>query len=96
MLIRIVRLTFREGSVSDFLNTFQESSELIRAANGCRGVRLLRDTDNPNVFFTISHWEGREHLRMYRESELFRNTWARTKVLFASPPIAHSAEDTGL
>lgn len=96
MLTRIVRLTFRPESVADFLSVFEESRALIRAADGCLGVRLMRDVDDPNVFFTLSQWEGAAFLEHYRRSDLFKTTWERTKVLFAAPPLAHSTEDTGL
>lgn len=96
MVRRIVRLTFRSEAVPDFLTVFESSCAAIRASDGCRGVRLLRDTASPNVFFTVSDWDSEEHLNRYRDSELFRTTWARTKVLFAEPPLAHSTTDTGL
>ena len=96
MITRIVRLTFHPHHVPSFLEIFAQSSALIRASEGCKGVRLMRDTEQLHVFFTISLWESPAHLEQYRQSELFRSTWARTKVLFAAPPMAHSTEDTGL
>jgi len=96
MITRIVRLTFHPQHVATFLNVFTESRALIRGFDGCHGVRLMRDSDDPNVFFTLSHWESVAHLNRYRHSELFVATWARTKVLFAAPPLAHSLEDTEL
>lgn len=96
MVTRIVRLTFKEEKVGEFLETFSQSRSLIRGFDGCHGVRLVRDAASPNVFFTLSEWESEGHLECYRHSELFRSTWARTKVLFAEPPLAHSTMDTGL
>jgi len=96
MITRLVRLTFIPDKVGEFRAVFEESKHLIRSSQGCHGVRLMRDTEQPHVFFTISEWESAEHLDRYRHSELFRSTWARTKVLFAAPPLAHSTEDTGL
>jgi quinol monooxygenase YgiN len=95
MIVRIVRLTFRPEHVEDFLHIFEESKRLIRGSDGCHGVRLMRDVQQHNVFFTVSEWQSEAHLERYRESELFRSTWARTKVLFAAPPVAHSTVDTG-
>ena len=37
-----------------------------------------------------SFLENEEALNAYRHSELFRSTWAKTKVLFAEKPIAFS------
>ncbi len=42
------------------------------------------------MFFTFSVWTSAEHLDAYRNSELFRTTWARTKALFAEKPQAWS------
>jgi quinol monooxygenase YgiN len=95
-LTRVVRLTFMPDRVNEFLEIFRDSVALIRSSEGCRGVRLMRDADSPNVFFTISLWESAGHLERYRDSELFRDTWAHTKVLFAAPPLAHSTFDTEL
>ena len=95
MIVRIVRLTFRPEHVEDFLHIFEESKRLIRGSDGCHGVRLMRDLQQQNVFFTISEWQSEDYLERYRKSELFRSTWARTKVLFAEPPLAHSISDTG-
>jgi quinol monooxygenase YgiN len=95
MLTRIVRLTFAPERVGDFLEIFSSSQDKIRGFDGCHGVRLLRDTIAGNIFFTISEWESEAHLEHYRQSELFRATWARTKVLFSAPPLAHSTIDTG-
>jgi quinol monooxygenase YgiN len=95
MLTRIVRLTFSPDRVGDFLEIFKNSEALIRGFDGCSDVRLMRDMDADNIFFTISQWESAAHLDRYRHSELFRSTWARTKVLFSAPPLAHSIIDTG-
>lgn len=95
MLTRIVRLTFQPDRVDDFVAIFEGSEVLIRGFDGCLGVRLMRDTEAGNVFFTISQWESAGHLERYRGSEIFRSTWARTKELFCAPPLAHSTMDTG-
>lgn len=96
MIVRIVRLTFHPEQVDEFLRIFNTSRNLIRLSDGCIKVRLVRDRTSPNVFFTLSEWQSAEHLERYRESELFRTTWARTKPLFSAPPLAYSTEDTGL
>lgn len=96
MITRVVRLSFHPQHVEDFAAVFTESRALIRGFEGCKGVRLLRDVGSPTVFFTISKWASEAHLNRYRHSELFRSTWARTKVLFAEPPLAHSLTDTDL
>ncbi|MGI9159467.1 MAG: putative quinol monooxygenase [Saprospiraceae bacterium] len=93
MIKRIVKMTFREEGVDTFLNeVFESSKSAIRAFPGCRHMELLRFTDDPRVLFTFSIWDDPEALEAYRRSELFQNTWAKTKALFAEKAEAWSAE----
>ena len=92
MITRIVRMTFLPEKTDDFLEIFGYSKEKILAFKGCKQVELLKDIHQPNVFFTHSVWENEAHLEQYRQSELFRNTWAKTKVLFQAKPQAWTLE----
>ena len=92
MLVRLVRMTFQEDKLPDFHAIFDRSKHLIRAFPGNRHLELLRDPDNPGVRMTYSLWDSANDLKAYRQSELFRTTWAATKVLFAGKPVAFSAE----
>ncbi len=92
MLIRYVRMTFREDKTDEFQAIFEASKDKIRAMVGCQYLELLRDTNTPNIFVTHSHWNSENDLNNYRDSELFRTTWAKTKVLFAEKPLAFSVE----
>jgi quinol monooxygenase YgiN len=88
MIKRIVKMTFREDAVETFREeVFEQSKALIRAFPGCRHMELLQQTGRPNVLCTLSVWDDETALNNYRESELFQNTWTRTKALFA-----HKAE----
>ena len=51
-------------------------------------MELLQSASEPNVLFTLSIWERESDLEIYRQSELFLSTWARTKALFADKPEA--------
>ncbi|MEZ4905497.1 MAG: antibiotic biosynthesis monooxygenase family protein [Spirosomataceae bacterium] len=92
MLIRIVRMTFYSDKVTDFLEVFEQSKQKIRAMPGCHHLELLRDIDLPHVLMTYSFWENKEALDDYRNSDLFKSTWAKTKALFADKPLAYSVE----
>ncbi|AKD57590.1 putative quinol monooxygenase [Spirosoma radiotolerans] len=92
MLIRIVRMTFQEDKLADFHAIFDRSKQRIRNFPGNRQLDLLRDPNQPNVRITYSLWESADALEAYRQSELFRTTWAATKVLFAERAVAFSAE----
>ena len=90
MIIRIVRMTFRPEEVEAFLELFHGSKHMIRNFEGCRRLELLRDVNQPHVYFTYSWWESVGHLDKYRFSALFKNIWSQTKVKFAEPPQAWS------
>ncbi|RMF56338.1 MAG: antibiotic biosynthesis monooxygenase [Bacteroidetes bacterium] len=90
MLIRLVRMTFRPDRLADFLRLFDETAPHIRAAPGCLHLELWQDLRYSNILTTHSHWASEEDLEAYRDSALFRATWARTRPLFAAPPQAFS------
>jgi quinol monooxygenase YgiN len=93
MIKRIVKLTFREEEVPAFLALFDQTNARIRAFPGCRHLELLRCGQPDNVFFTFSIWDSQEQLDHYRYSEFFRDTWQRTKALFADKAEAWSVTE---
>ncbi|MDH3849234.1 MAG: antibiotic biosynthesis monooxygenase, partial [Gammaproteobacteria bacterium] len=86
MITRIVRMHFRPEERAAFMDIFNASKHLIRQFDGCQHLRLYNEAARPEVFFTFSVWESAAHLDAYRNSELFRKTWAQTKTLFAGKP----------
>jgi heme-degrading monooxygenase HmoA len=92
MLIRIVRMTFQEDRVEEFLEIFNRSKHLIRSFEGCQHLELWRDKNAKNMMLTHSYWLSEEHLNAYRDSTLFKTTWAATKVLFSDKPVVFSSE----
>lgn len=92
MLIRVVRMTFQEEKVQDFLDNFDAHKAKIRNFPGCHYLELWQDNNYKNIFMTYSHWETEEALNQYRDSELFKSVWSYTKTLFADKPMAFSAK----
>ena len=92
MIIRVVRMTFKEEAVGQFLEIFDGSKEKIRSFPGCQHLQLLQDAHASNIFSTYSIWEEEANLNDYRHSELFGQVWPETKRLFAASPVAHSYE----
>lgn len=90
MIRRIVHMSFREESIEEFVSLFEESCEAIRAFPGCKELTLLQDDEDQGRFTTYSLWDSVDDLEAYRKSDLFRTTWARTKVLFDDRPSARS------
>jgi heme-degrading monooxygenase HmoA len=85
-------MTFKPEFIEEFKALFNSKKELIAAMEGCSHVELLQDVDNRAVFFTYSLWAGPQYLEAYRNSELFKEVWAKTKVLFDAKPEAWSTE----
>jgi len=92
MIKRIVKLTFQNDKIDDFINIFETSKSKIRNFKGCRHVELLRAQSPQNVFFTFSIWENETALENYRHSKLFRTTWSQTKILFSDKPAAWTVD----
>ncbi len=92
MFIRIVKMSFKADKVEDFLTNFNDNKEKIRNTSGCNFLELYRDKTNPTIFFTYSYWETEQDLSNYRNSDLFKNVWANTKILFNGKPEAWSVD----
>ncbi len=92
MLIRIVRMHFTEAGVDEFLEIFNQNKEAIRNFPGCSHLQLLKDSDDPNCYTTLSHWDRPESLENYRKSALFGSVWGRVKTLFSERTQAFSLE----
>jgi len=86
-------MEFQEDKIPEFLDNFDSIKERIRNFPGCRHLRLLRDLNDPCIFFTYSHWEEDRDLQAYRKSELFAGVWATTKPLFRSRAQAWSVNE---
>lgn len=92
MLIRIVKMGFNEENIATFLSNFEVNKNKIRTFKGCSFLELYRDKNDPTIFFTYSYWESEQHLENYRQSDIFKNVWAKTKPLFNLSPEAWSVD----
>ena len=92
MLVRIVKMSFHEDKIHDFLENFETVKEKIRKADGNRFLELYQDKNNKCIFFTYSYWETETDLENYRQTELFNSVWSFTKKLFNAKPEAWSVE----
>ena len=92
MFVRIVKLSFDPTKIETFLANFENQKQHIRNFPGCRLLELYRDKIHTNIFFTYSYWETEQDLENYRNSELFKNIWANTKIYFNDKPQAWSVD----
>ncbi|MFT4968312.1 MAG: autoinducer 2-degrading protein [Chitinophagales bacterium] len=95
MIVRIVKLTFKQEDIPEFLEIFEKQKKFIADFDGCSHLSLLRNKKQANIFFTYSHWQNEEALERYRESDFFRDIWSNVKQLFEDKPLAWSLEKHG-
>ncbi|MBT8258970.1 MAG: antibiotic biosynthesis monooxygenase [Bacteroidia bacterium] len=90
MLIRIVKMNFKTEEIDNFLELFSRYKNDIRKSTGCCGLELYQDIDELNMFFTYSFWESQQDLEHYRQSEIFKMVWPKTKAMFKDKAHAWS------
>ncbi|WP_374163966.1 putative quinol monooxygenase [Arcticibacter sp. MXS-1] len=91
MITRVVKMTFRPEKSEEFLHIFYETQRvIITQFEGCEKLDLLRDSKNPDQYFTLSYWRSEEDLEKYRSSEYFKQTWPEVRALFAERAQAWS------
>ncbi len=90
MIVRIVKLVIEPERLNGFLEEFEQHKLEISSFEGCQGMKLLQDEENPNLLMTYSHWEHQKALDAYRSSELFTEVWGKVKPLFKERPEAWS------
>ena len=93
MIVRIVKMGFHKDNIEDFLNNFNANKLKIRNFKGCNFLELYQDKNNHEIFFTYSYWNSEEDLENYRQSDLFKSIWNKTKVLFNMKPEAWSVDE---
>lgn len=91
-MVRIVKMGFEAAHIDTFLNHFETNKHHIRAFDGCRFLELYRDVNDPTIFFTYSFWDHEAALEHYRQSDVFKTVWAKTKPLFNRKPEAWSVD----
>ena len=91
-MVRLVKLTLKKEHTQDFIQHFDTVKEKINAFPGCKGMKLLRDKNNPQVVFTYSEWNDESDLENYRTSELFGSVWPTVKQWFDQKAEAISTD----
>ena len=92
MFVRIVKMSFHSKFIAEFQQMFAEKKTVIRNTEGCQLLELYQDKNNPEIFFTYSHWNTERDLYNYRNSDFFKATWKQTKSYFNAKPEAWSVD----
>jgi len=96
MLVRIVKMEFQQAKVNTFLDLFYSTRDKIANFDGCTSLELFNSIDAENILFTYSTWESQQHLENYRNSDLFKQVWVKTKEMFCNKPEAWSLTQLGI
>lgn len=86
-------MEFRSEEVENFIRLFHNKKQKILKFEGCQGLKLLQDINDPNIIWTHSIWTCSQKLEDYRSSEFFKETWTETKKLFKNRPEAWSLKE---
>ncbi len=86
-------MEFDPDRLEEFFSVFEAAQPRIRDFEGCHHVSLKKDSSHENVYYTLSGWVNEAALEKYRLSELFSQTWKKTKVCFNGKPMAFSLVD---
>lgn len=92
MFIRIVKMSFQEDKIPEFLEHFHTVKDQIRNYPGNNFLEMYQDKNNSCIIFTYSIWNEEADLENYRHSELFKSVWAFTKQYFNAKPEAWSVD----
>lgn len=90
MLVRVVKMKFEAQYLSAFLAHFESIKWQVAQFEGCNGMQLLQDQNDPCLIFTYSIWQSEQDLNNYRHSELFASIWPKIKPWFAQKAEAWS------
>jgi len=92
MIIRIVKMSFKEDKVQEFIEDFKNNRDKIMAFDGCELLDLLEVKGDKNIYMTYSYWRDEESLENYRHSDLFKSVWLPTKEKFSERAEAWTME----
>lgn len=90
MIVRVVKMRFRQEETEAFQQFFMTARQKIRGFDGCLHLELWQDTHDAQAFFTYSHWRDEAALEAYRQSDTFLQFWKTAKSKFSDKAEAWS------
>ncbi len=86
MSTAILELRFKPDSVDEALGLFHPALEDTRAFEGCLGVTVVQDNDDPAHLLFIEQWRSLDHDRAYRRWRAGDGAIVGLAELLAAPP----------
>jgi quinol monooxygenase YgiN len=82
-----LEIQFKPGLAAQILEGFKKDLQDTRKYNGCQGIELLQDSDNPDHILLYEHWDSKEHQLKYWQWRLDSGTMNKMGDLLAAPPV---------
>jgi quinol monooxygenase YgiN len=86
MIISILSLTFLDGQAQAGLAAVHQALKSTRGFDGCLGIDVARDINDPHRVSIIERWKSLEHDTAYREWAAKQSAVSPLKGLLAGPP----------
>lgn len=96
MIVEIAEYNAQPDRADEFLAGLKRGMEIVRRAEGCRGVSVRRQIEDPNHFIAQIEWETLEHhTEKFRGSAPFQEYRAQIAGLYVDPIVARHYETVG-
>jgi heme-degrading monooxygenase HmoA len=93
VIYELAEFTIPPGQGADFEQAMLEARNVISQAPGFISIEYLRGVERPDVYRLLVKWETLDdHLRGFRESDLFPRWRAIVGPFFASDPLVEHGE----
>ena len=97
MIKRVVRLTVKDAAAKEaFQEIYRSRNPYKNGVKGCQDVKVMKDVNEDNVYYTVSLWDRNEDLEAYRQSDYFAETWPMVKAQLSKRAEAFSMTETDI
>jgi quinol monooxygenase YgiN len=96
MITEVAKITIDPVNAGAFEAAVAKAADVLRAAEGCRSMRLERVTEDPAQYRLMVEWDSvAHHMVTFRESEGFRQWRALAGPYFVTTPVVEHMEMVG-
>ena len=92
----LIDLTAKPGSIEDLKKLFAEILPDTRSYDGCEGLEVKINSDDPNNLLLVERWQSRQHYEKYFAWRQETGLIDRLGPLLGAPPSVRTMEDTGI
>ena len=94
MVLEVALIDVQQGREDEFAKAYAEASEVLKATEGCRSVRMTKGIESPTRFVLLVEWDSVEaHLDNFRATERFIRWRGLIGPYFDGAPTVEHFED---